>query len=85
MSKYSFKAGEKASISFTAENYLRQTLKPTAVELVIVSGNDTVKYENGSLTATKSGSASVMFRYSYRLNDGTSVSIYTQIIDVDVK
>lgn len=85
MSEYSFKAGEKASISFTAENYLRQTLKPTAVELVIVSGNDTVKYENGSLTATKSGSASVMFRYSYRLNDGTSVSIYTQIIDVDVK
>ena len=43
-SDYSFKAGESTVISFTAENYLRQTLKPTVVELVVISGNDTVKY-----------------------------------------
>lgn len=84
-SEYSFKAGEEAEISFTVENYLRQTLKLTSPELVIVSGNDTVKYENGKLTASKAGAASVMFRYGYRLNNGTMAYVYTQIINVDVK
>ena len=83
--EYSFKAGEGVDISFTAENYLRQTLKPTAVELMVISGNDSVKYENGRLTATKAGEASVLFRYSYRLNNGAKAYVYTQVIDVNVK
>ena len=84
-SEYSFKAGESADITLTAENYLRQTLDITSPELVIVSGNDSVKLENGKLTASKVGGAEVVFRYGYRLNNGTMTYVYTQIINVDVK
>lgn len=83
--EYSFKLGESADVSITAENYLRQTLNVSHPELVIVSGNETLKYENGKLTATKDGGALIMFRYSYKLNNGAKAYVYTQIINVDVK
>ncbi len=54
-------------------------------EMILLSGNETVKFSQGKLTATEYGDATVLFRTSYSLNDGTTVHVYTQPVTINIE
>ncbi len=82
---YSFSSGASADVILTSTNYKREEATVTGAEMILVSGNGTLKYENGKLTASASGDADIMFRVSYKLNNGKTVYVYTQPVSVSVK
>ena len=93
-SEYTLKAGEKISLPVIAENYgadetsdTYENRKYTAsrAAMVLLSGNDTLTYTSGKLTATEGGDATVMFRLAYTLNNGKTVYVYTQPVTVHVE
>ena len=93
-SEYTFKVGEKLSVPITAETYgafdesdtyENRTYTANRATMSIISGNDTVKYSYGKLSATESGDATVMFKLTYELANGTDVYVYTQPITIHVE
>ncbi len=82
---YSFAKGASADIILTTTNYMGENATVKNAEMVFVSGNETVKYENGKLTATASGDAYVMFRFSFKVSTRQTVYITTGPILVSIK
>lgn len=82
---YSLNAGESVDAELSVLTYAGKNAAYDNAEMVILSGNSTVKYENGKITATEKGDASVIFRISYKLASGTEVYVMSQPVTISVK
>ena len=93
-SEYSFSAGESIEIDISAELYgasdhgdytfQNKLVDVNNAEMVIVSTNTDLDFDGKKLTSTKSGTADVVFRAPFKLNNGTIAYVYTQPITVTV-
>ncbi len=66
-------------------DFSNDTVNAKKAEMVILSGNDSVKYSSGKLSATEEGTATVMFRLAYTLVTGQTAYVYSQPITINVK
>ena len=54
--------------------------------LLVIDGNSTVKYEDGILTASRTGDAVVIFRAKFSIKGSDKlVSVYSQPVTITVK
>ena len=82
---YSLTAGGSTSVGLLATTYVGDLADTSAAEMVIISGNETLSYANGTLSATAAGEATVMFRMKVTLGDtDMAVYIYTAPVTVTV-
>ncbi len=85
-SAYSLTAGGSTPVGLLATTYVGEAADTSAAEMVIISGNETLSYENGVLSATAAGDAMIMFRMKVTLGDtDIAVHIYTAPVTVSVK
>ncbi len=84
-----FSVGDSASLPLIAETYgakdgstrfENKTYTATNAEMILLEGNSSITYSSGKLTASESGTATVMFKLAYKLNNGTTVYTYSQPI-----
>ena len=64
------------------EDLSNNTYNTKKAEMILLSGNDTLKYSSGKLCATEEGDATVLFRLEYTLQNGKKAYVYTQPITV---
>lgn len=83
--------GDRVALKIIAEkyssayaDYSNDTYVTTNAEMVLLEGNDSISFNGTNVTATKAGDATVIFRMSYRLNNGTTVYVYTQPVTIHV-
>lgn len=82
---YTFNVGESVDAELSAITYAGKAADIKNAEMIVLSGNASLKLENGRLTASEKGAASVVFRISYKLSSGTVVYIMSQPVTVTVK
>lgn len=80
---YTLTAGESIELALNATTYKGNSADTSAAEMVILSGNSSLSYENGKLTATEKGTATVMFRMPVKLG-GTKITVYIYTAPVTV-
>lgn len=80
---YTLTAGESMDLALNATTYKGDAADTSAAEMVILSGNSSLSYENGKLTATEKGTATVMFRMPVKLG-GTKITVYIYTAPVTV-
>ncbi len=82
-----FSVGESTPLPIIAETYgstedsdtyENVTYAATMAQMIVIEGNQSMTFQNGKIKATQTGSATVMFKLAYRLNNGTTVYTYSQ-------
>ncbi len=82
---YSLTAGEGINADIKALTYSGDEITADA-DMVVIDGNGTVKYNNGVLSASKSGDAVVIFRAKFSIKGSDKlVSVYSQPVTITVK
>lgn len=84
-SEYSLSAGASADVKLEALTYNKSSASTANAEMVIVSGNSTLTFKDGKISATASGNACVLFRTAFKLTNGQTAYVYTQPVNVTVK
>lgn len=64
--------------------YSGKTVGNSSVEMILIEGNPTVKFENGSMSFTEYGNATVMFSYKSRTTSGDTYYIYSQPVLLNI-
>lgn len=82
--EYTLSAGSTADAKLSALNYKGEEISSQNAEMILISGNNTVTYKDGKLSATAKGEACVMFRMAFTLKNGTVAYVYTQPVTVSV-
>lgn len=80
---YTLTAGGSTPVTLLATTYKGNLVDTAGAELVILSGNSSLTYANGSLSATAAGSATVMFRLPVTVGAQT-LYLYTAPVAVQV-
>jgi len=80
---YEFIAGNEFNPKITSTSYSR-VAQDASAEMILIDGNSTIKYENGVLSATESGTATVMFRQSAKTSSGDAYYIYSQPVLLNI-
>lgn len=80
---YTLAAGGSTPVSLFATTYKGELADTAAAELVILSGNSSLTYANGSLSATAAGNATVLFRLPVTVGAQT-LYLYTTPVTVQV-
>lgn len=80
---YTLTAGGSIEVALNATTYKGAAADASAAEMVILSGNTSLSYENGVLSATEAGTATVMFRMPVKLG-GTNITVYVYTAPVTV-
>lgn len=80
---YALTTGAGASLTLSATTYGGKEASTAAAEMVILSGNETLQYTGGTLTATATGEATVLFRMPITVGAQT-LYIYTTPVTVQV-
>ena len=86
-SSYSLTAGGSVAASLLATSYKGELVDTSKAEMVIISGNQSLSYENGSISADETGTATVMFRMPVALGDksvSTNIIVYIYTAPVTV-
>jgi len=83
--EYTFTAGASADVKLEAVNYKNGSVSTANAEMITVSGNSSLTFKDGKLTATQKGDACVLFRISFKLTNGQTAYVYTQPVNVTVK
>jgi glycerophosphoryl diester phosphodiesterase len=86
-SSYSLTAGGSVAASLLATSYKGELVDTSKAEMVIISGNQSLSYENGSISADETGTATVMFRMPVTLSDksvSTNIIVYIYTAPVTV-
>ena len=79
---YSITVGEEMKADIKALTYSGDVITPD-VEMTVIDGNGTVKYEDGTFTANEAGDAVVIFKAKYKINgSGKLVCVYSQPVTV---
>lgn len=76
---------EKYGAAIGATDYSNGTYVTTDTEMIVIEGNATLSFNGTQLSADEAGDATVLFRLSYQLNNGTTVYVYTQPVTVHVQ
>lgn len=84
-SEYSLNVNGSADVKLSAMTYKRTEKDTANAEMIIVSGNDKISFRDGKISATAAGNATVVFRQSFKLNNGQTVYVYTQPVTINVK
>ncbi len=80
--EYNVKAGESTSITINCMTYSSDIIKPENVSIEVLQGGSAIKYENGAITAEKSGEYTVIFRVMYELSSSEKVNVYSQPVTI---
>ncbi len=80
----SFKLGRSSDLNISALTYGKASSAVTDAQMILIEGNDTVTYANGTVTATKKGTATVMFRITEVLPNGSEFYLYTEPTTIEV-
>ena len=83
--EYSFTAGASVDTVLSALNYKGEKVDTQNAEIVVVSGNSSITFKDGKLSATEKGDACVVFRISFKLKNGQTAYVYSQPVNVSVK
>ena len=92
-SSYTFAAGESLAMNVIAEKYgaddssetlSNRTYAAKNAKMIVISGNETLKYVAGNLKATKPGDATVIFKQGFTLNNGQIAYVYSEPVTVSV-
>ncbi|MBO5051763.1 MAG: hypothetical protein J6D31_06140 [Clostridia bacterium] len=82
---YSLEAGGSTDVVLLADTYTTEaSVDVSAAEMVIIEGNETLTYANGTLSATAAGKATVMFRMPVTLGS-TDITVYIYSAPVTVQ
>jgi hypothetical protein len=85
LTTYTLTAGGYTPVLLDATTYHGKTADVCAeAEMVILSGNDSLVYDGGILSATKTGAAEVMFRLPVKLG-GSNIILYIYTAPVTVQ
>ncbi|MBE6592975.1 MAG: hypothetical protein E7642_03170 [Ruminococcaceae bacterium] len=93
-SEYTFALSSGADVELTTELYGADltsdsfenvTKKTTKAEMLIIAGNESLKFDGNRITAAEAGIADVIFRVSFKLTNGATAYVYTQPIRIDVQ
>lgn len=80
---YTLTAGGSTSVTLVPTTYKGDVVDDDKAEMVIISGNQTLQFANGTLSATAAGTATVMFRMPVTVGAKT-LYIYTTPVTVTV-
>ena len=83
--EYTVNAGSSVSVPVKTKTYAEKVATTTAATMVVIDGNTNISYDGSSIKATKAGKSVVVFSYSYKLNDGNTVYIYSQPVTITAK
>lgn len=65
-----------------ANDFSNRTYPAKNAEMIIISGNDSLVYVSGMLKATAAGDYTVLFRQSFKLNNGETAYVYSEPVTV---
>ena len=90
--KYDLEAGKSLDLKLLAETYggidvsdlSNATYLTSDAEMLVIEGNQTLRYSSGKLTASAQGDATVLFRLSFKLNNGQTAFVYSEPVAVSV-
>ena len=90
--EYRLEAGKSLDLKLIVQNYgalstsdlSNVTYNTTDAEMLLIEGNQTLNYSSGKLTATEQGDASVLFRLSFKLNNGKTAFVYSEPVTISV-
>ncbi|MBR5785930.1 MAG: RICIN domain-containing protein [Clostridia bacterium] len=82
---YTVNVGGSVSVPVKTKTYAEKVTTTTAATMVVVDGNTNISYNGSSVTASEAGTSVVVFCYSYNLNDGNTVYIYSQPVTIVAK
>ena len=82
---YSVNVGSSVSVPVYTKTYAEKVAATTAAEMVVVDGNTGITFNGSSVSASKAGTSTVVFRFAYKLTDGNTVHIYSQPVTIVAK
>ena len=82
---YTVNVGGSVSVPVKTKIYAEKVTTTTAATMVVVDGNTNISYNGSSVTASEAGTSVVVFCYSYNLNNGNTVYIYSQPVTIVAK
>ena len=81
-SEYRVKTGESTDIDLKCLTYSSDIIEAENVSIDVLHGGSDLKYENGAITAEKSGEYTVIFRVTYALSSSEKINVYSQPVTV---
>ena len=93
-SEYTFALSSGVDVELTAEFYgadfasdsfENMTKKTDKAEMLVIAGNESLRFDGKRITATEAGIADVIFRVPFKLANGATAYVYTQPIRIDVQ
>ncbi len=79
---YSVETGRAVPIVLKATTYAGKVSVNTSAEMIVIDGNDRIGFDGSSVYAYAEGQSTVIFRLGYKLNNGTTVYVYTQPVTI---